>query len=207
MFESFVRWIPSSRLARRRLLWAMDAGCWQSMSGWVERYSPPSLCSRVTGAATTTTAVGCIRGERSTTRYAMSFVVFLAVAGIASACGGSQQTACVPDAATVGRDGYEGTRATVKVGSIFYVRLDEPVYPEQTPSSFPYLTPTSSMPKVLVRTPLCPSSGPASTLPVRTWAFRAARPGTAKLIAALAPAWRSVKHVPHAYESTVTVVG
>jgi hypothetical protein len=108
-----------------------------------------------------------------------------------------------------------GTTLTVHLGTVVYVELVEaeeylswPAGTKPPPRVFPWAGARSSDPRVLQRVLLCPSRG-ISTLPVVVYAFRALRPGTATLIAPVAPAWKRAKPALrrglHPYRATVIV--
>lgn len=108
-----------------------------------------------------------------------------------------------------------GATLTVRLGSVVYVELVEAeeylswsAGTKPPPRVFPWAVARSSDPRVLQRVVLCPSRG-ISTLPVVVYAFRALRPGTARLIAPVAPAWKRAKPARrrglHPYHATVTV--
>ena len=76
------------------------------------------------------------------------------------------------------------------VGAIVYVVLVE--WAAYSGPGFPWLTPTSSDPRVLAPVRLCKRTG-ASSLPLTVTGFRAVRPGEATLSARLTPGWRALR--------------
>jgi hypothetical protein len=140
----------------------------------------------------------------------LSVVVALGVA----ACGGSSPRrstrpsarGCAPRNIPAGRSLASGRTLVIRSGVVVYVALVEPekYASEPYPQSFPWLEPSSSNSRVLTSIPLCGHIN-VSSLPLTVTAFRAGRPGSATLLAPLAPAWRS-KHAGFAaFRASVTV--
>jgi hypothetical protein len=102
-----------------------------------------------------------------------------------------------------------GTHAHVAPGAIVFVVLVEPAAYTGLgyPGVFPWLTSSSSNPRVLRPVPICSEKNlPASTLPVREAAFRAERPGRAFLSAPLERAWREAPRNPFRAHRAVVLV-
>ena len=145
-----------------------------------------------------------------------SIAVVLAAA-LAGALGGSRAEAgagaaapaCVHRPASLphGRAPANGATIRVPVGAVVYVVL---ILPDKYtgngyPLGFPWQTTRSSDAAVLAHVALCPTQGFASLESVVS-AFRAERPGTARLVAPLTMPWRSARTRLHAYRARVEVV-
>jgi hypothetical protein len=90
-----------------------------------------------------------------------------------------------------------GAHVTVDAGQIVYVELIEPAEPGLTPSSFPWPTPKSSNPEVLLPVPICKYPELITSEPVTVTAFRAVGPGTATISAPLERAWKKWQSQHH----------
>lgn len=134
--------------------------------------------------------------------------------GIGATAGGCGSAAIAPPACVSAPAGGtaipSGARVRVDVGAIVVVALVEPDRYTAASPAFPWLPATSSDPRVLSRAPVCSRPGTA-TLPLRLAVFRAVSPGTALVVAPLAPAWRrqpaGSRRGLAAYRSTVVVSG
>ncbi len=121
-------------------------------------------------------------------------------------CGASGGThACV----TVPQDPpviESGATVHAPVGAVLWVGLFElaEYSAVRYPTSFPWLTPTSSNENVLRPVRLCPRRAVYS-LPVTLTAFRAVSNGDAILLAKLAQPWRGRTHAIQSYHATVIV--
>ncbi len=122
-------------------------------------------------------------------------------------CGQASVHPCVA-IQTLPRDGVVASGATIRapVGAMLWVALAEgykySIAPY--PTSFPWLTPTSSAQNVLRPVRLCPNRA-AYSLPVRIAGFRAVGEGDAILLAKLATPWRGRTPAIQSYRATVIV--
>lgn len=141
----------------------------------------------------------------------------LATAGAAAAAAaghaGGEERACLLAPVKLGGHAVgSGQTVRVPVGAVVYVELaeSEKYLNGSLPRSFPWSTPVSSSPSILRPVALCRAPR-VSTLPVRVSAFRASHPGTVRVAAPLAGAWRALaparRRGLHAYAATVIVTG
>ena len=104
---------------------------------------------------------------------------------------------------------FSGGKVTVHVGAVMYALDAEPEGAKwlrpPIPSAWPWLAPRSFDTRVLSPVRLCTNDYLTHAYPIRIYAFRASRAGTATLYAPLTPAWRSAAHRPSNYRATVTV--
>lgn len=123
--------------------------------------------------------------------------LLLTAVTLPAACAqGTHANACAPESPRPqGLLLGEGQRASVRVGELVYIHLvvGERFMRPGRPRGFPWASARSSAPAVLESVPVCPSKGAVSTLPVRAFAFRAHRPGRARVSAPLSPAWRAAQ--------------
>ena len=99
-----------------------------------------------------------------------------------------------------------GTTVRAPIGTVLWVELVESANYSASPypTSFPWLTPTSSDQNVLRAVRMCPDRGVYS-LPVTITGFRAVGDGGASLLAKLAPPWRGRSRAIRNYQATVIV--
>ena len=140
-------------------------------------------------------------------------VVLLVMAAAVAGCGATAiHTGCVRERQPGGTEPGSGEHVHVGVGTIVYVEQVEDEEQMEIASRFPWLPARSSDPQILREVPLCSRAGSYS-LPVARIAFRAVHPGTATILAPLAPAWLSrppglrqhPSQQPRPYRTTVTV--
>jgi hypothetical protein len=156
----------------------------------------------------------------STLARAALFVAGLTACGASPASGHATVAGCAKEPAEFSPSVAPRSGATlkVKVGALVYVALvrgkpDSSWLPGERPppTVFPWTAARSSNRAVLRPVAVCPSRYRTSP-PVRLYAFRAVRPGTATLTAPVATAWtrykparRRVLMTVAPYRSTVTV--
>jgi hypothetical protein len=183
------------------------------MYKWTMRY-PSALLAAVLCVAVLATYGSSATPARKTIAVSSTDTVALEHTGTPS---GETPKGCVRSPVTFSPSiaPENGATLTVKVGAVVYVELVEaekylswPTGTKPPPRVFPWAAARSSDPSVLQRMALCPSST-VSTLPIVVYAFRALRPGTARLTAPIDPAWKRVKLARrrglHPYRATVIV--
>jgi hypothetical protein len=136
----------------------------------------------------------------------LSGLAVLCVAGCGQGSVQSDSCVSVPQMFRQDRLVASGATIHVPVGAVLWVALVESAEysASRYPTSFPWLTPTSSNQDVISPVRLCPRRSMYS-LPVRIAGFRAVGDGDAILLAKLAPRWRGRTRAVQNYRATVIV--
>lgn len=146
-------------------------------------------------------------------------LMMLAGAFTLTACGGGEQRrepaepghkialGCVTAAeASAARSVGNEEHVAVPVGDVILDwQSESPQLKSGQPSTFPYLRPRVQPLGILVPRPLCRRQSGVNTVTIRTYFYRAIRPGDATITVAVAPGWRTLREPPTPEKSTVTV--